>query len=188
MLTTSVLLSFLIALLRGGDLRRLGGNTIKLWWLLVLAFAIKFLAQSSYGPQLGLTPYGPAINTASFAVVLGVLLWNRDLPWAWLIAVGVALNLVVVALNGGQMPVFPEALLALGKEASLNRIASGGDPKHSAVTEATRLPWLGAWLPVPGPMSAAASPGDVVMAIGVMLFVNTIACSPAYAAGGDAAS
>ena len=188
MLTTSVLLGLGIALARRGDLRLLATHTFRFWWLFVLAFLLKFLISRSAGMDLPwLTELSGPLQTAIYAVVLAVLALNWVLPWIWMVMTGVAANLTVVAANGGQMPVWEQALVMLGKTASLERLRSGGEVLHVSATDNTKLLFLGDWVPFPGPISAVVSPGDVVMALGIILFINTVT-QPSYQPADEALS
>src|SRR5207237_1369438 len=74
-----------------------------------------------------------------------------------LIAVGCALNVLVIVVNQG-MPVASDALLSAGAEMP-------HDPLHVVLGEATRLPALGDIIPV-GPFHSVYSVGDLAIAIG----------------------
>lgn len=180
MLTTSVLLGLVIAVLRGGDLRRLATFPFRLWWVLVSAFLLKYLlAQSGSQALSWVSSIGGVLHVAIYGVVLGVLFLNWGLPWMRLAMVGVAANLIVVAANGGSMPVWEQSLVTLGKLATLERLRAGVDPLHTLATDTTWLRGLGDWIPVPGPVSTVMSPGDIFMLLGIILFVNTVT-QPSY--------
>ncbi|MBI2887350.1 MAG: DUF5317 domain-containing protein [Chloroflexi bacterium] len=188
MLTSSVLLGLAVALLRRGDLRLLAQVRFRFWWLLVGAFALK-LALARFGGEglWGLSAYAPGLHLLVYGLLLAPLAANRRLPWMGLLIAGTALNCVAVAANGGRMPVVAEALALLGKTRSLEQLRAGADVIHTLASDATPLAWLGDWIPVPLPVSAVVSPGDVALALGVVLLINTVTQpvqSPAPAAGG----
>lgn len=102
---------------------------------------------------------------ATFPLLIGLCLWNRSVRPLWLVAAGLALNALVIVLNGG-MPVSVSAVAAATGGAAL--LIHVGDFAHVAMSASTRLPWLGDVLPLPGPifMRAVASPGDLLLACG----------------------
>jgi len=59
-------------------------------------------------------PAGPSLYVGSTLAVLAALLRNLEQPWFRLIALGAALNLLVIVANGGVMPADPAALAAAG--------------------------------------------------------------------------
>ena len=178
MLTASVVLGLGAAVLRGGDLRRLAHMRIIGWWAVAGAFFIKLALVRFAATAPWLQEFSGAIHIFVYAVVLVALAANRGLPYLPLVWLGFALNFVVVAANGGRMPVFAGALTLLDKQATLDRIASGTDPIHRIYDGATALPWLGDWIPVPPPVANVASPGDLFLCIGVILMIDALVRRP----------
>jgi hypothetical protein len=117
------------------------------------------MAQVAYGLWL-----------ATFPVLIGVALRNRDAPGMAVIALGLASNLLVVSVNGG-MPVMPNAASAAGLHGQL--IVAVGDFVHVVGTAATKLPWLADAVPLAGPswFRLVPSPGDALIYAGVVAFV-----------------
>ncbi len=183
MLISSVLFGIVLAILRKGDLRRLGLVKFRLWWLIVASFVLKLaiVRFSSSGVEWMIT-YGPALHLVAYGMLLFPLLLNRDLPWMKLALLGTGLNFAVIAANGGQMPVFEATLVLMGKLESLARIQVTTDATHTIATANTALAWLGDWIPVPLPLSAVVSPGDIFLALAVILFTNTVT-QPSYRPG-----
>ncbi|MCG8353243.1 MAG: DUF5317 domain-containing protein [Chloroflexales bacterium] len=105
------------------------------------------------------------------AVLLTWFCWlNRRLVGVKLIYIGIALNIVVMAVNGGVMPISPATLNAMGYH---HAIAEGTEPRFSksVVLDEDRaiLPGLSDRLLLPGPLAviAAWSIGDVFLILGV---------------------
>ena len=84
-----------------------------------------------------------------------------------LLAIGVALNVAVVAANGG-MPVDSGALARVGRRDV--DVTRGFLYKHVPMTDDTRLSWLGDRIPVPVQRNVI-SVGDVLMAVAICLWV-----------------
>jgi len=134
----------------GGDLRHFGTLVLR-WWPLLGAAILVRLA----GPFV---PFAPLpLYLGSFAAILVVVAGNLRLPGMPLIGVGVALNLAVVALNGG-MPVDPAAVATAGS-------SGPHDPLHLALTAGTRLPALADVIPL-GIVRNVYSLGDLAIAAG----------------------
>jgi len=100
--------------------------------------------------------------------------------WAWAVAaLGVALNVAVVAANAGHMPQSQAARVAAG--ASAERVAGlASEPgwrNVAPMTSATRLAWLGDILPEPAwlPLHNVMSVGDLLLAGGLagVMFLTT---------------
>jgi len=174
-LTSSILLGLLLALVRRGDLRRLASLHFRWWWLIIGAFLLKFavVRLSSEGVSWMAT-VGPALHILVYALVLLPLILNWGLPGMRLVAAGTALNFAVIAANQGRMPVLETTMVLAGKAQTLDRLRAGSDAIHTVVTSETTLPWLSDWIPVPFPLASVVSPGDVLLAVGVILLINTV--------------
>jgi hypothetical protein len=108
------------------------------------------------------------VYAASLAALVGWTIWHIDLlPGVWLVSVGSALNLVVVLVNGGRMPVSHE-LAARGSHLLLDHGFIG---QYVLMGPHANLGWLADWLAFPGPLGKvlpeAYSPGDFVSALGI---------------------
>jgi hypothetical protein len=106
-----VLLAFLVGILRGGQVRNLARFPIQHAWvpLVMISLQISFVLFPQRNGELFIT-LRPWVNSLTYALLLAFLAVNRRLPGMKLILLGAALNLAVIAANGGFMPVTPEAL------------------------------------------------------------------------------
>jgi hypothetical protein len=107
----------------------------------------------------------------SYALLLIVVWVNRRLSGMALIGLGLALNLLVMLVNGGYMPISPEALSMSGHTELATqepgvRLASSKDVL--LLTTQTRLWFLSDILviPPPFPLPTVFSLGDAVIAVG----------------------
>jgi hypothetical protein len=96
-------------------------------------------------------------------LVVWIVLNVSNLGGLWIIAVGAALNLLVILANGGRMPVATSVAMVRPDVAV-----------YTAMTSSTNLNLLGDWisLPVISPGSflwGAYSPGDLVLAAGILV-------------------
>ena len=169
---------------RGGRLGALGSVSFRNSWLLGTAIGLALIA------RLVPVPPGAARLLATCASLTAlVALWqNRHHPFGLLVCSGLALNSLVIILNGGRMPVSASALLGA---------AHGPDPapppdlspahfpgaRYVVAGPETRLPLLGDVLPVGiGRVTMVVSPGDLLMGLGLGGFVQRQMREPERAA------
>lgn len=109
----------------------------------------------------------PLLLISQFLLLVFVWL-NRRQPGLWLMGSGVLCNMLVIALNGGWMPIAPQTVeqIALmpqqwqmGKRFGLSkdRVMPAGEIRLAFLSDHLVLPW---W-------RVAFSPGDVLLAAGV---------------------
>jgi hypothetical protein len=179
LLLASIVAAIIVAWMRGGELSRLGEVKFKFWWLvlvlaLVQSLAIRHLYSTS---RLSWWHPRPLIMIFSYAILWAVVLWNLYLPGMWLVLSGVTLNLVVIAANGGYMPITPDALARIGAGDLAYGMLSGSVVRGSKDVLLRSFEahfwWLGDILviPEPFPRPTAMSMGDLVLAVGVFLFI-----------------
>jgi hypothetical protein len=160
-------LAILVGYLFGGRLKNFERLRVH-WW--ALAFG-GVLLQAAPVPQIdGVDPevIGTGMLVASYVLLLGFLTINREVPAAGVMAAGLLMNLLVVALNGG-MPVSATAIRQAGGSAEALTVAAS--PKHHLMTDEDVLPFLGDVIPVPQPAGVVLSPGDVLLYGGMAWFV-----------------
>ena len=108
---------------------------------------------------------------SSQILLLVFCLLNLRLSGIWLLSLGLALNLLVIAANGGFMPISPQTAGHLASQEVVQSIPLGsrfGSSKDVLLLPAnTRLVWLSDRFLLPiGHYQAAFSLGDVVIAAG----------------------
>jgi Family of unknown function (DUF5317) len=179
-LLAPTLIAFVVGLALGGSPNRLVSNRLQGWPAIAACFAVELVL---YNPPVNGQPWamqvGPWIWLATRLVFLWVLVTNSRaatgaLCWSWRLAsTGLALNTLVIGLNGAHMPQSAEAAINVWG-------ASHIDPTRLQnvvpIGVGTRLAWLGdvfaepAWLPRPNVISV----GDILLATGVAgwLFVS----------------
>ncbi len=152
---------------------------LSLLWLGVLAFVPQALAF-----YLPITRSRIPDDWASAALIFSQLLllaffWaNRRKPGFWLFGCGLALNLVVILLNGGWMPTTPEMVLRLYPHAPSGAWEIGqrlGSSKDIVLNLWNmRLGFFGdqVYIPFPPPLHPAAfSLGDFLIGAGAAWFL-----------------
>ena len=99
---SGLLAGLLRAMVRG---RRLTSLNLRLLWLVVIAFIPQLLAFNLPATRARLPDQAASAALILSQVMLLVFAWvNRRQPGFWALGVGLALNLLVIAANGGWMP------------------------------------------------------------------------------------
>jgi hypothetical protein len=120
-----VLIAVLAALIQGGNLKNLARLRLKRAWLpLTMVFMQFTFVLFPPVQDAGLLALRPWITISSYALLVLFLYANRRIPGMRVILVGGALNLAVIAANGGYMPVTRESLELSGH---LDEIFRQGD-------------------------------------------------------------
>lgn len=174
-LVLAVVVGIAVGLLRGGRLARLADLRLAHGWLVLAAVALQYpLVYNLVGSAAIIgVPLAYPMMAVSLVLVLAAVWANRRLPGVPLVGLGLLANLLVMACNGGWMPMTPEALGRLGH---LSRLTPQGDvpkvwgAKNVMLARAeTRLWWLSDIFVVaaPFPVPGAFSIGDVLVALGL---------------------
>ena len=157
-------LAVLAALSRGGSLEALSTTKMRWAWLLIVGLIV----------QSGLALWAPSWIEGSVALLvlvlgnLAIVLFiagNRKLPGMLLADIGVALNLLVIVLNGA-MPVSASA----ARVAGIKGAARAAGISHELMGDETVLPWLADVIPVPY-AGEVWSAGDILLATGIARLV-----------------
>jgi hypothetical protein len=146
---------------------------LRFLWLVPVAFVPQMVV--AYLPGLGrvrASQWANAALPASLIVFLAFVWLNRRLPGMSILLAGLILNLVVIAANGGWMPISPETASRLGGGAAAQMAVSGsrfGQKDVLLLPQETRLGFLADRFLLPGwfPYQVAFSLGDILVAIGV---------------------
>lgn len=174
MLIEAAILGLVIGYLFGGRLKNLA--TVEFKGLVPIVAAVVLQYGSQFASDFGLTvlrPYGPVIFLCSFVLILWVIWMNRRIPPLVLTGLGVFLNILVIAANGGKMPVSPEALHAGGLSHYLQPLQGQEVLTHQVLSDATRLRFLADIFALPKayPRARVFSVGDVLLSLGVVWFL-----------------
>jgi hypothetical protein len=172
MLWLAIVLFFALAIsmLRGGHLVNLGDIELSAWWLLFIALGLQF--------GTGWLPDEPWSETAGVLMILGSFLLlmvlvvaNRAKPGMWIAGLGVLMNFIVIAVNGGMPVLAGAAEVASGFEVSTPDLT--GTYKHILLDEASRLTFLADVIPLRlAGIGEVISLGDIFLALGLGAFLE----------------
>ncbi len=179
-LAAAVLGAVIIGLLRGGSLHRLAGLPLRWAWVALVAFGLQvYLIYFPEPVSTGLVSPRVGLLALSYLLLFFVAWQNRALPGIWMIGAGFIANFAVMVLNGGYMPITPEALAQVGH----TRNALSSEPgarvlatKDIVLTRDATVAW---WLsdlfvlPPPFPIPTVFSIGDVLIAVGMFWLVQS---------------
>lgn len=164
-----LLISIVMALVRGGRLLNLSEVKLRAWPLLLLGFGMQVAADRIPVDRSWSHDTAVTLVILSFIPLITIAWLNRHEAGMWLVGLGVFMNFTVIAVNGG-MPVLPEAAsLGLGRD--ITAIDFDALSKHVLLDEGTRLAFLGDVIPV-RVLRNVISLGDVFLAIGLGVFVE----------------
>jgi hypothetical protein len=153
---------------------------VRFAWLVIIAFLPQFFAFYLPATRDRMPDVWVAAGLIASDALFLVFCWfNRHLAGVWLLAGGAAVNLLVIASNGGFMPISPQTASHLIPPALLEtlpvgeRFGAGKDilllPEH------TRFVWLSDRFLLPdwSPYQVAFSLGDILIASGAFWLMAT---------------
>ena len=169
--------ALVIAVLIGGDVRRLSQLRLRHLELLLAAFAVK-ISVALLGTTHALAAINAArpLNVIGAVLLLAVVWFNWRIPGAIIFGAGLMLNLIVIGAFGGRMPVLLPGDIDPNSPV-LAALKGGLDPLHVALQQPQGLWFLGDVFAIPGIGGHASlvSIGDLLMAAGVAWLI--IRCS-----------
>jgi hypothetical protein len=156
--------------------RHLTSPDLHLVWLVPVAFLPQWLAFNLPVTRRLTTDISAAAALLSSQALLLVFAWaNRKQPGFWALVIGAALNLSVIALNGGLMPVSPKIAAELLPDTSVDIWEIGKRVGWNVLlpVTSTRLWWLSDHILLPAwfPYRKALSIGDVFIAVGAFWYL-----------------
>jgi len=146
---------------------------LRLTWLAVVAFAPQFIAFYLPATRDLIPDSLAAICLVTSQILLLIFAYlNRKLIGMWVLLSGLLLNLVVISLNGGFMPISPETALNLVPAPVVRSMPLeqrfGKSKDILLLPEETHLEWLADryLLPKWFSVQVAYSAGDILLAFG----------------------
>ena len=171
---TALVVGVTLGYLAGGRLRNLERLALLKPWLVLAALGLQLVAFSPVGAALA-EPAAVVLHFVSYALLVWFVVLNRRQLGVSIAGLGMGLNLVAIAANGGYMPASRAALDLAG-------IAYDGETlNNSGVMGAgTHLGFLGdvfaapAWVPAANVFSV----GDVLIVAGIALLLAVTMRAP----------
>lgn len=161
MIIVGVGLAIIVGLLRGGRLDRLEHLGIRglafVWLALGMRAAAGVLAVRGFS-------FGPWFQVGAYLVFLYIVWLNLSLQGMKIFGLGSFLNFVVIASNGGTMPVSGGAIASTG-------ILKDPVGTHSLLSTETRFWFLSDVIPLKWPPQVL-SVGDLLIVVGIFMFIQ----------------
>ena len=145
---------------------------IKFGWLIILAVLMQRMP-FALSPPSSFVELKKALLVLSYVLLLWVLSRNLHLWSMRILALGTVLNFIAIVANGGLMPVSPEARLQAGMtpigQPGFGKVLPEGTGVLLPVDQ-TNLWFLSDTIPI-SLVGGVFSPGDVMIAVGLLVFV-----------------
>ncbi len=158
-------------------MKHVGGPALDAWpryfHIPLLALAIQIVAIHIL-PGVAPNLKGGAF-IASYLLLLAFIILNCRCWGILITGIGLALNFVAIAANGGFMPVTPESATRSGLTEKIALVNLGGfipGSKHILLDKASSKLWLlSDIISIKAPVGRVFSIGDVLIGIGVIVFL-----------------
>jgi len=162
--------AILVVILTAGSFAELGRLSVTAGWILAVGLGLQVLLEIVTFPADQLDTIGYGLLMLSYAFILAFCLTNVTTRGFGVIAIGIALNTLVIGLNQG-MPTVP-----IGNDAHGNRVRKPIERtiKHRPERADDLLQFLDDRIVMPEPFDTVVSFGDLVISVGI--------CELAYSA------
>lgn len=162
-----LILSIILGYILKGSLKNLENIDIKNLYLIFAAFIIEFIIVMCIGKGILVRGTFTYVLDLIMYILLGIFTYNnRKNPFILLMGVGFLLNAVPIFLNGGAMPVSPEGIKIAGLPQDITK-----EGLYRLIDENTRMWFLGDVFPLTFLRNFVISIGDIIAALGMMLFI-----------------
>ena len=166
-----LLITLVVALLRGGKLSNLAALKIRWRGLILTGFFIQVVIFSRFWQTSELQSFTQLAYLASLTILLVAVLVNRHVPGILIITSGFLLNFVVIAANGGYMPASADAMPTAGMP-----VLSPGQISNNSIgmSPETPLAFLADIFAIPKGfiLPNVFSIGDILIAIGAVYLIQ----------------
>jgi len=152
-----------------GKLKNLENVDIKGTYLVFISFLIEFFIVISINKgffNIGKFTY--ILNSIMYILLAIFIYFNRKNKYILLMGIGFLLNAVPIFLNGGAMPVSTKAAEIAGINLNISK-----EGLYTLINSNTRFWFFGDIIPLTVLRHFAISIGDIITAIGLMLFIIT---------------
>ncbi len=174
MFLEAVLLGLLVGKLRGGRSLNIGNLEFKGWVLILGAFLLQMLPML-LGRMGWMARNGHVLAFCTLILVFFIVVWNSDKRGFWLIALGAVSNILAMTTHGLKMPVFLTGLQNAGHMELVDSITNNAVLNYTGLSQLTDWSdYLGKVIVLPDfyPLAQVVSAGDIMMCLGIVLFVS----------------
>jgi hypothetical protein len=163
LLLVTLMAAVLVVVLTRGRLSQLSRLRVSALWLLAAGLAIQAGLEYINFPRNQIETVGYSLLMVSYAALLAFCATNLSTRGFGVIAIGIAMNALVIGLNQG-MPTKP-----IGSDAQGNRVFKPVQQtvKHRQAHDGDLLGFLGDRILFPRPLNELVSFGDLVIAVGL---------------------
>lgn len=169
MFIEALIAAIIIGYILKGSLKNIDTNAIKGIYTVFAGMFIEVIINISIRNGLmsrGLLTY--LLDLIMYMLLFIFIFLNKRNKWIVVMGIGFLLNALPIFFNGGAMPVSSRVIEMVGL--SQDVVSQG---LYVLVDVNTRLTFLGDVIPIKYPRAFAASIGDIVAAIGLMLYIIT---------------
>ncbi|SKA97187.1 hypothetical protein SAMN05443428_12412 [Caloramator quimbayensis] len=172
MFLEALIIGIIIGYILKGKLKNLENVKLKYPYLAVGAFAVEFILFSLV--RKGMLSRGyltTSIYIIEYALIFLFIYFNRENKYILIMGLGFLLNALAIFSNGGAMPVSAKAAVTAGLAPSIGSVKASAEGLYVVQNEATRLWLLGDIIPKTYLRHYVISIGDIVAAIGLLIFL-----------------
>ncbi len=172
MVEIALILGIIFGLVRGGTIKRLLKPDFPHLYLLLSSLFV-LMVINLLARLLPNATFAYIVTLIAYLIMLSALWLNKKREFVYLVIIGLLLNFLVIAINGG-MPVSFGASNSIGVSKTEYISELSTDFKHVPMLADTKLKILADIIPLPKPypFPHLFSVGDVFIAIGLLLFVQ----------------
>ncbi len=167
MFLEALVLGSLVGWLRGGSLKNIVNQPLFFLPLAIVAFLLQSILSFDFSRAGYLTPYIFHLHLFSYLLLFLFIYYNRKSPGMLIMGVGILLNFLVIAANGGTMPVS-----SVGLRPELKEILLQGEALHALTTAESKLLFLADVIPLYFPAGSKMSVGDIFLSAGLFYFLQ----------------
>jgi hypothetical protein len=167
MFIIALVISVIIGYILKGKIQNLINVEVNHLYLVFTAFFIE--AVVIFSIRKGLFQRGTVsflLDLCMYMLIFAFGYFNRKNPYIVIMCFGFLLNAIPIFLNGGAMPVGAKTIETVGLTQNVNK-----EGLYRLVDNNTKLWFLGDVIPFKFITKLAVSIGDIVAAVGLMLFV-----------------
>lgn len=167
------IISVILVFLRKRSLKKLKNVNIKGWYILFISAGVQVLISLSIKYNM-LDNF--VIKNFKYLIILSYLfliitiIMNIEKRYMKLFLIGILLNLVVISVNEGKMPVSIDGVKGINEETTLPYREF--DIKHIGIDSNTKFKYLSdiILIPKPYPLPKVISIGDIFLMLGIFIF------------------